>query len=248
MSERATPSVAQVGLIGLFVTALVTAQVTASKLLGFELPFALPLAGEMLVLPGAALAYALTFFASDCYSELYGRTAATVVVNVGFVMNFVLLVLVWSTIAAPPAPPQAQSVDLAATLQSAIHRPRRILSAGEQSDPGPAHTIGLSAANKSLSVAVWLLDEFLGRTRAGEIRRQPDADDTDDERGGDVNRKSCAGFQREGIDRQRPEVDLADVERLVQLCAFEEVAREPADDESDRHGAEGEVDVRGPHP
>jgi len=114
MSERATPSVAQVGLIGLFVTALVTAQVTASKLLGFELPFALPLAGEMLVLPGAALAYALTFFASDCYSELYGRTAATVVVNVGFVMNFVLLVLVWSTIAAPPAPPQAQSVDLAA--------------------------------------------------------------------------------------------------------------------------------------
>jgi len=63
------------------------------------------------VLPGAALAYALTFFASDCYAELYGKRPAQVVVNVGFVMNFLLLVLVWSTIAAPAA---RSSVDPAA--------------------------------------------------------------------------------------------------------------------------------------
>ena len=98
-----TPSVAQVAIIGLFVTALVTAQLTASKVLGFDLPFALPVTGAELVLPGAALAYALTFLASDCYTELYGRRAATVVVNVAFAMNFVVLVLVWSTIAAPGA-------------------------------------------------------------------------------------------------------------------------------------------------
>jgi len=97
------PSVPQVALVSLFITALVTAQVTASKVLAFGLPFALPLAGEALVLPGAALAYALTFFASDCYTELYDKRAAQVVVNVGFFMNFVLLVLVWSTIAAPVA-------------------------------------------------------------------------------------------------------------------------------------------------
>jgi len=115
MSEyRAAPSPVQVGLVGLFVTALVTAQVTASKLLAFGLPFDLPLAGGSLVLPGAALAYALTFFASDCYVELYGRKAATVVVNVGFVMNFVLLLLIWSTIEAPGLPQAAQPVDLAA--------------------------------------------------------------------------------------------------------------------------------------
>ncbi|MFB6224552.1 MAG: queuosine precursor transporter [Haloarcula sp.] len=102
----------RVSLVALFVTALVTSQVTASKLLAFSLPFSLPLAGGTLVLPGAALAYALTFFASDCYAELYGRRAATVVVNVGFVMNFVLLALIWSTIFAPGLPQAAQPVDL----------------------------------------------------------------------------------------------------------------------------------------
>ncbi|MDF9745814.1 queuosine precursor transporter [Natrinema salsiterrestre] len=111
MSQRQShtgPTVAQVALIGLFVTALVTAQLTASKVLAFELPFALPVAGARLALPGAALAYALTFLASDCYTELYGRRAGQVVVNVGFVLNFVVLALVWSTIAAPAA---ASSVD-----------------------------------------------------------------------------------------------------------------------------------------
>ena len=103
MSSDTHPSIAQVGLVSLFITALVTAQVTASKVLAFGLPFALPVAGEALVLPGAALAYALTFFASDCYTELYGKRAAQIVVNVGFLMNFVLLLLVWSTIAAPVA-------------------------------------------------------------------------------------------------------------------------------------------------
>jgi len=101
----------RIGLVALFVTALVVAQVTASKLLAFSLPVSLPVVGDALVLPGAALAYALTFFASDCYAELYGRRAATVVVNVGFVMNFVLLALVWSTILAPGLPAAAQPVD-----------------------------------------------------------------------------------------------------------------------------------------
>jgi uncharacterized integral membrane protein (TIGR00697 family) len=101
-SEPATRmNVVQVGLIALFVTALVTSQVTASKLLAFDLPVSLPLAGETLILPGAALAYAVTFFASDCYAELYGRRAAQVMVNVAFAMNFVLLGLVFVTIEAP---------------------------------------------------------------------------------------------------------------------------------------------------
>jgi hypothetical protein len=104
MRSDSPAGVAQVGLLALFVTALVTSQVTASKLLAFELPVGVPLAGETLVLPGAALAYAVTFFASDCYAELYGRRAAQVMVNVAFLMNFVLLALVYATIAAPIAP------------------------------------------------------------------------------------------------------------------------------------------------
>jgi hypothetical protein len=97
-------AVGQVALLALFVTALVTAQLTASKLLVFSLPVSLPVTGASIVLPGAALAYALTFFASDCYSELFGRRAAQVMVNVGFGMNFVLLALVAGTIAAPTFP------------------------------------------------------------------------------------------------------------------------------------------------
>ena len=64
--SRTAPSVAQVSLIGLFVAALVTAQLTASKVLAFSLPVSLTVTGAELVLPGAGLAYALTFFASDC--------------------------------------------------------------------------------------------------------------------------------------------------------------------------------------
>ncbi|GAA0264271.1 queuosine precursor transporter [Halobacterium noricense] len=94
----------QVALVGLFVTALVTAQLTASKLLLIQIPFSLPFTGSSLVMPGAALAYALTFFASDCYSELYGRRAAQVLVNVGFAMTLVMLALVYTTIVAPIAP------------------------------------------------------------------------------------------------------------------------------------------------
>ena len=90
-------------LVALFVTALVVAQLTAAKLLALPLPVSLPVVGEALVVPGAALAYALTFFASDCYAELYGKRATQAVVNVGFAMNAVLLALVWSTILAPAA-------------------------------------------------------------------------------------------------------------------------------------------------
>lgn len=93
--------VGRVSLIALFITSLITAQLTATKILEFDLPFALPVTGEALILPGAALAYALTFFATDCYAELYGRHDAQILVNVGFFMNFVMLGLVWSTIAAP---------------------------------------------------------------------------------------------------------------------------------------------------
>jgi uncharacterized integral membrane protein (TIGR00697 family) len=104
MTDReAVLGTGQLAIVGLFVTALVTAQLTAAKVLQFSLPFSLPVTGDALVLPGAALAYALTFFGSDCYAELYGKRPAQRLVNVGFAMNFVMLVLVYSTIAAPAA-------------------------------------------------------------------------------------------------------------------------------------------------
>jgi len=99
-------AVAAVSLITLFVVALATAQLTAAKVIALPLPFALPVVGPEITLPGAALAYALTFLASDCYAELYGRRAAQVVVNVAFLANFLVLALVWSTLAAPGVDPE----------------------------------------------------------------------------------------------------------------------------------------------
>ena len=107
-------------LVALFVTALVVAQLTAAKILSFQLPFSIPVAGSALTLPGAALAYAVTYFASDCYAELYGKRAARELVNVAFLMNFVVLALVWSTIAAPAADPESAGT-FASVLGSATN-------------------------------------------------------------------------------------------------------------------------------
>jgi conserved hypothetical integral membrane protein len=127
MSSRAVPgnatdrqAIGQIALVGLFVTALVTAQLTAAKVLALPLPTELPVVGATVTLPGAALAYALTFFASDCYAELYGRHAAQVLVNVAFALNFVVLLLVWSTIQAPGRNP-AFAETFAAALAPSVN-------------------------------------------------------------------------------------------------------------------------------
>lgn len=91
----------RVALVALFVTALVTAQLLAVKVLGLPVPFRLPLLGSSLLVPAGVVAYAVTFLATDCYTELYGRPAATALVNVGFAMVFVLLGLVWLAIWLP---------------------------------------------------------------------------------------------------------------------------------------------------
>ncbi|PSP24081.1 integral membrane-like protein [Halobacteriales archaeon QH_10_65_19] len=100
-SRQATLAVPQLSLVALFVTGLVTAQVTASKVVAVGIPVSLPLTGDLITVPAAVFAYAITFFASDCYTELYGRRAAQALVNVAFAMNFVLLGLVWLAVAAP---------------------------------------------------------------------------------------------------------------------------------------------------
>jgi uncharacterized integral membrane protein (TIGR00697 family) len=94
----------KVALAALFMTSLITAQLIAVKLLAVPFPGSLPFVGDSVLIPAGVLAYALTFFASDCYAELYGRRPAQIMVNVGFGMNFVMLALVWLAIAAPGSP------------------------------------------------------------------------------------------------------------------------------------------------
>ena len=100
-NPRGAIGVPQLSLIALLVTALLAAQVTASKVVAIDIPVTLPVTGDLITVPAAVFAYAITFFASDCYTELYGKRAAQGLVNVAFVMNFVLLGLVWLAIWAP---------------------------------------------------------------------------------------------------------------------------------------------------
>lgn len=101
MANNPPLGAAQLGIAALFVTALITAQVTAAKVVAFGLPISLPIAGDALIVPAAVFAYAITFFASDCYTELFGKRAAQLLVNIAFLMNFVLLALLWLAIWAP---------------------------------------------------------------------------------------------------------------------------------------------------
>lgn len=91
----------KVVLAAIFITSLITAQIIAVKLLVIPFPGSLPIVGASVLVPAGVLAYALTFFASDCYAELYGKRPAQFMVNVGFGMNFVLLALLWLAIVAP---------------------------------------------------------------------------------------------------------------------------------------------------
>jgi uncharacterized integral membrane protein (TIGR00697 family) len=85
-------------LVAVFVTSLMTAQIVSSKLLAVSLP----LIGTV-AMPGGTLAYAFTFLSTDAINELYGKEEAADVVNVAFLMNFVLLGLLYSVIWWPAA-------------------------------------------------------------------------------------------------------------------------------------------------
>jgi len=101
VADASVFGLSQLSIAALFVTALVTAQVTAAKVVAVGLPVSLPITGDSILVPAAVFSYALTFLASDCYTELYGKRAAQLLVNVAFLMNFVLLGLLWLAIWAP---------------------------------------------------------------------------------------------------------------------------------------------------
>jgi uncharacterized integral membrane protein (TIGR00697 family) len=99
MSEGALTG--RVSLVALFVAALVTGQVLAVKVVLLPTPVPFPVTGGI-VAPAGVLAYALTFFATDCTAELYGRRTATHLVRVGFAaLVAVMLPLVGVAILLP---------------------------------------------------------------------------------------------------------------------------------------------------
>jgi len=85
-----------IGLVGLFTASIVSAQITAAKLIAVDVP-----ALGTVALPAAVFAYSISFFVTDLTGEMYGKKTAAVVVWTGFLMNFVLLALVWLAILWP---------------------------------------------------------------------------------------------------------------------------------------------------
>lgn len=94
----------KIALAALFVTSLITAQIIAVKILAIPTPGNIDFLGPEILVPAGVLAYAITFFASDCYTELYGRRDAQILINIAFLMNFVMLALLWLAIWAPGSP------------------------------------------------------------------------------------------------------------------------------------------------
>ena len=67
--ESVQPELAipQLVLAALSVTALITTQLTAAKVIAVGLPDTFPLTGDLITVPAAVFAHAVTVFASDCY-------------------------------------------------------------------------------------------------------------------------------------------------------------------------------------
>jgi uncharacterized integral membrane protein (TIGR00697 family) len=105
-----------IGLVALFVTALVVAQLLAVKIVPIALPTDLPVVGAEILVPAGVVAYAVTFLATDCLTELYGHRQAAVVVNVGFGMVLVLLALVWAAILVPTHPAGVEQAAFATVM------------------------------------------------------------------------------------------------------------------------------------
>jgi len=118
MSDRHRGGLEPVGiaLVALFVTALVTAQLLAVKIVPVGLPTGLPVVGAEVLVPAGVIAYAVTFLATDCLTELYGHRQAAVVVNVGFGMVLVLLALVWAAILVPAHPAGVEQAAFATVM------------------------------------------------------------------------------------------------------------------------------------
>lgn len=97
----AQPDTPKIVLAGVFITGLITAQLVAVKLLDVPFPDLVPVVGDAVLVPAGVVAYAVTFLASDCYAELYGKRPTQVMVNTAFGMNVIMLALVWLAILLP---------------------------------------------------------------------------------------------------------------------------------------------------
>ncbi|MEJ2587138.1 MAG: queuosine precursor transporter [Deltaproteobacteria bacterium] len=83
-----------VGVTALFITSLIIANITAVKLV--------TVAG--LILPAAVIIFPVSYIAGDVLTEVYGYSQARRVIWLGFLCNFLAVIIIWLTQMLPPAP------------------------------------------------------------------------------------------------------------------------------------------------
>jgi len=93
-----------IGINMIFVVALVISNVVTAKLFATGIT----LLGAPLILPGAALCYAITFLATDIIGEIWGKEEANRTVRWGFIGQIVATLLIILTQKLPAADMNAQ--------------------------------------------------------------------------------------------------------------------------------------------
>lgn len=93
-----------IGINMIFVVALVISNVVTAKLFATGIT----LFGAPLVLPGAALCYAITFLATDIIGEIWGKEEANRTVRWGFIGQIIATLLIILTQKLPAADMEAQ--------------------------------------------------------------------------------------------------------------------------------------------
>lgn len=88
-----------------FATALVISNVVTGKVLQIGIPFS----GATVLLPGAAICYAITFLMTDVVGEVWGRKEAQTIVYWGFICQLVATSLIMLTQVLPASDPQMQA-------------------------------------------------------------------------------------------------------------------------------------------
>lgn len=89
----------------IFVVSLVIANVVTAKTINTGIP----LFGSTIILPGAALCYAITFLMTDVVGEIWGKKEANMIVKFGFIGQLLATALIVFTQFLPATDPVMQS-------------------------------------------------------------------------------------------------------------------------------------------
>lgn len=112
--KKSTKNLVGCGMV--FAVSLVAANVVTGKLVDTGIQ----LAGSNVLIPGAALLYAVTFLMTDVVGEIWGKKEANMLVKLGFVSQVFASIAFWLTQYLPTNDPSMQEAYVKLLGQNAI--------------------------------------------------------------------------------------------------------------------------------